>query len=306
MTAHYYSFSEYCKQKYGRKLYKAPLNANMTCPNRDGSIGSRGCIFCGEGGSGDFAVHYNGQLLTENDLAFNQKNNHEFGNYIAYFQSFTNTYAPIKRLELLYDNALSNPLFSGISIGTRPDCISDETISLFKSLSEKYPDKFIWVELGLQTIHESTANYIRRGYSLPTFDNCVTALKKINIPVITHIILGLPGEDKKKMLQTIEHLNLMKIDGIKLQLLHVIKGTDLCFDYENGVFNALSLDEYVDIICACISHLDKNTVIHRLTGDGNKSDLIAPLWSLDKRKVLNQINHSLAVNNIYQGDCLYS
>ena len=302
MSARYYSFPEYCRKNFGGKLYKTPLDAGMTCPNRDGTLGNRGCVFCGAGGSGDFAISYDGQRLTEKDLLYNKKGRP--GDYIAYFQSYTNTYAPIPRLRYLFDRALSDPLFAGISIGTRPDCVGDEVLRLLAELNRAYPNKFIWVEFGLQTIHEDTARYIRRGYPLSVFDRSVLAMSEIGVPVTAHVIIGLPGENKARILETVRHLSALPISGVKLQLLHILKGTDLETDFERTRFHVLSLPEYADIIADCIANLRPDIVIHRLTGDGSRADLVSPLWSLDKRKVLNTINHELAVRNITQGSAL--
>ncbi len=301
---YYYSFADYCKKTFGRKLYRVALDAGMTCPNRDGKIDTRGCIFCDEGGSGDFAIPYEGQKLEKSDLIYNHQEANE-GEYIAYFQAYTNTYDTIDRLYFLFSSALKNSLFAGISIATRPDCIQEEIIQLFQQLQIEFPNKFIWIELGLQTIHSKSAIFIRRGYSLSVFDTCVKQLHSINIPVITHIIIGLPNESKEDMIQTIQHLNDLKVDGIKLQLLHYLKGCDLGRMYENNsaLFHVLTQEEYTDIIVDCIGHLNENVVIHRLTGDGAGELLLAPTWSKDKRSVLNQIRHKLKENHIQQG-CL--
>lgn len=299
---YYYSFSDYCKKEFGRKLYRVALDAGMTCPNRDGCIDTRGCIFCDEGGSGDFAIQYNGQKLEKKDLVFNHQEAN-IGDYIAYFQAYTNTYAPISKLEMLFSNALKDDLFAGISIATRPDCIHEETIGLFKKLKQEFPNKFIWVELGLQTTKASSAIFIRRGYPLQVFDDCVNKLHGIHIPVITHVIIGLPNENKQDILKTIQYLNDVKVEGVKLQLLHYLKDTDLGRMYEEDKqqFHVLDLEEYIDIIVECVGHLNKDIVIHRLTGDGAQELLLAPLWSKDKRNVLNKIRHEMKERNITQG-----
>ena len=215
MQKYYNSFTDYCKNTFQRKLYRVALDANMTCPNRDGRIDHRGCIFCDEDGSGDFAIKYTGQSLTKEDLIYNHQDA-DAGDYIAYFQAYTNTYAPVETLEHLFTSALKDPLFCGLSIATRPDCIHEDTIALLKKLRQEYPDKFIWIELGLQTIHPKSALFIRRGYPLSVFDACVDALHAIDIPVIVHVILGLPNETKQDMIETIQYLNTKKIFGIKL------------------------------------------------------------------------------------------
>jgi len=290
----YYSLDAYSKEHYGMKIYKIALDAGMTCPNRDGTLDTRGCVFCSEGGSGDFAISSN-QLTTS--LA-----NHKSGiSFIAYFQSFSNTYAPVTRLRELYEAALNTPDCIGISIATRPDCFSPEIYSLLSSLKSEYPAQIIWVELGLQTIHEVTASYIRRGYPLSCFEDCMEELAKIGIPVIVHIILGLPGETKEDMLKTVIYLNRFPPFGIKLQLLHVLKGTDLWKDYRSNLFEVLSKEEYIDLIIECLEVLHPDIVIHRLTGDGPRELLEAPNWSRDKRNVLNSIHKKMKERKTWQG-----
>ncbi|MBQ9823171.1 MAG: TIGR01212 family radical SAM protein [Solobacterium sp.] len=299
----YLTFSHWCKEHYGRRLYRAALSAGMTCPNRDGTIDTRGCIFC-LGGSGDFSVAYEGKRMNKEDLVFNHREA-EPGDYIAYFQSYTNTYAPVERLRFLFESALEDPLFAGISVATRPDCINEETAALFKELRQKYPEKLIMAELGLQTIHESSALWMRRGYSLPVFEKCLELLHEADVNITVHVIIGLPGETKEMMYETVRYLNNCGIDGVKLQLLHYLKGTDLGYLYEKDPdsFHVLTLEEYTEIIAECIGILNPDIVIHRLTGDGNGEALLAPLWSKDKRHVLNMIRHELKIRNIVQG-CL--
>lgn len=299
----YYSLDAFCKNIFGRKLYKTAIDAGFTCPNRDGTLDTRGCIFCSAGGSGDFA-HAAEEVLSLSH-SVNQTGKPDT---IAYFQAYTNTYAPVRRLEALYRAALSRPDVAGISIATRPDCLPDDILLLLQRLHQEFcisrdgqEPKFIWVELGLQTIHEPTAAYIRRGYPLSVFDKAVTSLNAIDIPVIIHVILGLPGETKKHCIETIQYLNRKRIHGIKLQLLHVLQGTDLYKDYKDGKFSVLTQEEYSNILIDCIGHLRSDIVIHRLTGDGPKELLEAPLWSRDKKQVLNAIHHELKVRNIYQG-----
>jgi len=283
----YYSLDAYLKNTYGKKIKKLSINAGFTCPNRDGSLDTRGCIFCSAGGSGDFAS----LGLPDNETE----------PYIAYFQAYTNTYAPIPYLNKVYRTALERPMVAGISIATRPDCLPEETLSLLSTLKADYPDKFIWVELGLQTIHEETALYIRRGYSLDCFSHAVNQLNLRNLPVIAHVILGLPGENGFMALQTIDYLNATPISGIKLQLLHVLKNTDLANDYANGRFKTLSTEEYLSLLIRCICRLSPDIVIHRVTGDGPKELLVAPLWSRNKKNVLNNLHHKMKLENAYQG-----
>ncbi len=300
----YRTLSSWCLANYGEKLYKISLDAGFSCPNRDGTLGSRGCIFCSAGGSGDFAAGRDGtgslraQLDAGKALLSRKKTGSRF---IAYFQAYTNTYGPLPRLERLFSEALSEPDIAGISIATRPDCLPEEVIGLLLCLKKSFPGKFIWVELGLQTIHEKTAAYIRRGYPLSRFDEAVRALRAADIPVVVHVILGLPGETREMMLQTVRYLNGSGIWGVKLQLLHVLEGTDLAADYRAGLFQTLSLEEYLSILCDCIAALSPGIVIHRVTGDGPKRLLIAPLWSADKRNVLNLLHRRLKQNAIRQG-----
>ena len=286
----YTTLNNYLKEKFGEKVYKIALNGGFTCPNRDGTIDTRGCIFCSKGGSGDFAESPD---LTITEQIENGKKRLEKkiknGKYIAYFQAFTNTYAPVERLRAIYEEAINHPDIVALSIGTRPDCLGDDVLALLDELNKIKP---IFVELGLQTINENTAKYIRRGYTLEVYDKAVANLHKIGINVVTHIILGLPNESKEDMLKSVEHACTVT-DGIKLQLLHILKGTDLAKDYEQGKFEVLTLEQYTEIIKECVQIIPENVVIHRLTGDGAKKDLIAPLWSADKKTVLNTINRAL-------------
>lgn len=286
----YTTLNNYLKERFGEKVYKIALNGGFTCPNRDGKIGTRGCIFCSKGGSGDFAESPD---LTITEQIDNGKKRLEKkiknGKYIAYFQAFTNTYAPVEKLRAIYTEAISHPDIVALSIGTRPDCLGDDVLALLDELNKIKP---IFVELGLQTINEDTARYIRRGYTLEVYDKAVADLHKIGINVVTHIILGLPGESKNDMLKSVEYACKVT-DGIKLQLLHILKGTDLAKDYEQGKFEVLTLEQYTEIIKECVQIIPENVVIHRLTGDGAKKDLIAPLWSADKKTVLNTINRAL-------------
>jgi len=297
----YYTLDAYCKNTYGQKCYKIALNAGMTCPNRDGTIDYRGCIFCSAGGSGDFAAMGAtiSSQLSEGLNKFGEKNIGE--HYIAYFQAYTNTYAPITYLRKIYTEALQEPDVCGISIATRPDCLGDEVLELLCSLQNTYSNKFIWVELGLQTIHEDTAQYIRRGYDLSCFETALSKLHRFNIPVIVHVILGLPGETPDRMYETIAYLNGCSVFGIKLQLLHILQGTDLAAEYTAGRFEVLDMEEYLDILIHCIELLSPEIVIHRVTGDGPKNLVLAPKWSLNKRKVLNTLHQKMNAQNHYQG-----
>ena len=255
----YYSLDAYCKNTYGEKLYKIALNAGLSCPNRDGTLGTGGCIFCSAGGSGDFAIK-------------------------------TSDYSSV-----------TGQLAAGISIATRPDCIPEEVVTLLVNLKKEFPDKFVWIELGLQTIHEETARFIRRGYSLEVYDRCVMALRQAGIPVITHVILGLPSETRENVLETISHINSLGIWGIKLQLLHILKETDLASLYMQGDYVPLTKEAYLDLVIDCLEQLDPHIVVHRVTGDGPKDLLLAPLWSLNKRDVLNSLHREMKHRNTYQG-----
>lgn len=294
----YYSLDAWCKNTYQHKCYKVALNAHMSCPNRDGTLGTRGCIFCSEGGSGDFA----GDLTSGIRKIADKLPDMTSPCIIAYFQAYTNTYAPYSHLEKVYTEALSYPLVCGISIATRPDCLPEEVLDLLSSLKERFPDKFIWIELGLQTIHQRTADFIRRGYELPCFEAAMKHLNAIGIPVIVHVILGLPGETEAQMLETVQYLNAFHPFGIKLQLLHVLENTDLADCYRNGAFDVLTKDAYLEIVTSCLELLSPDIVVHRVTGDGPKEILIAPQWSADKRDVLNSLHALMKKKNAHQGD----
>ena len=294
----YYSLNEYLQKTFGEKVYKISLDGGMTCPNRDGTLGSRGCIFCSEGGSGEFAAQRAlsvSEQIAQAKRRISQKSGCK--KFIAYFQPFTNTYAPVSYLRKIFEEALAPEEIAALSIATRPDCLSDDVLDLLDELNMKKP---VWVELGLQTIHEKSARYIRRGYDLNVYDEAVNRLHKIRVNVITHIILGLPDETRQDILESVRYAG-ERSDGIKLQLLHVLKGTDLLKDYERGMFETLTLDEYVDLLCDCIEALPPDVVIHRLTGDGDKKLLVAPLWSADKKRVLNTIKKALNDRNVTQG-----
>lgn len=295
----YYSFDSMLKERFSEKIYKVALNGRMTCPNRDGTLGNRGCIFCSAGGSGDFAGDKQDSITTQIDkqaARLRQKRN--ASSFIAYFQAYTNTYAPVAYLRSIFTEAISHPDIVALSIGTRPDCLGEDVLNLLEELSLKKP---VWVELGLQTIHEKTAVYIRRGYPLSCFEDAVQQLRKRNLDVIVHTILGLPGETKEDILETMKYLNHMDIQGIKLQLLHVLKNTDLATDYLNGKFSVYEMDEYIDLVIDCLEHLSPKIVIHRLTGDGPKDLLIAPTWSSAKKTVLNTLHHECKIRGAYQG-----
>lgn len=295
----YHSLDYMLRERFGEKVYKVTLNGGMSCPNRDGKIGTRGCIFCSAGGSGDFAADAALSITEQIEsqiLILSQKR--PIQKYIAYFQAYTNTYAPIEYLEKIFTEAISHPKVVALSIGTRPDCLDEQTVELLSRLNQQKP---VWVELGLQTIHESTARYIRRGYPLSCFEDAVSRLRKEDIEVIVHTILGLPGESCEDILATMDYLSQMDIQGIKLQLLHVLRGTDLAADYKRGLFRTYEREEYLSLLIDCLGHLRPDIVIHRITGDGPKDLLIAPLWASRKREVLNLLHHRMKEEQAFQG-----
>ena len=283
--------SDYCLEIFGEKLYKISLDARFTCPNRDGTLGTRGCIFCSAGGSGDFAGNRSlpiAQQIEQEKTRVAAK--YRGDRYIAYFQAFTNTYAPVEKLEKLFTEVIERSDIAALSIATRPDCMSGETVELLERLNKIKP---VWVELGLQTIHPASAEYIRRGYSLEVYDRAMEALDGKGILRIVHLILGLPGETREDMLASLRYVINSGAEGIKLQLLHVLEGTDLAEDYRAGKFECMELEEYAHLVADCVEIIPEDTVIHRLTGDGAKKILIAPLWSGDKKRVLNTVNSLL-------------
>ena len=295
----YYSLDYYLKQTYGRKLYKIALDGGMTCPNRDGSLGYGGCIFCSEGGSGDFAGRRT--LPVSRQLAEGRaqiRNKYKGEGFIAYFQAYTGTYGSPDYLRRIFTEAVRFPGTEILSIATRPDCLPPEILSLLEELASEKP---VWVELGLQTIHPQSAAFIRRGYDLSVFDRAVRQLRRRNISVIVHTILGLPTENRTDMAETIRYLNRTDIQGIKLQLLHILEGTDLAAYYRKEPFHILSMEEYFSLLGLCLDELRPDIVIHRLTGDGPKSLLIEPKWTADKKTVLNQFHSYLKRQNLWQG-----
>ena len=280
--------NDHLKKKYGCKVYKLALNGGFTCPNRDGTLDTRGCIFCSAGGSGEFAgdpAKPVSAQLEEARLRVAAKMKGE-GRYIAYFQAFTGTYAPVEHLRRLYEEAVRPDDVVALSIATRPDCLSSEVLELLSDINRIKP---VWVELGLQTIHPETAEYIRRGYSLEVYAEAVGRLRDRGLEVITHVILGLPGETEQDMLETVDYVCGSGATGIKLQLLHVLKGTDLAKEYEAGSFHVLTMDEYIRLLQRCSEIIPDKVIVHRLTGDGDKKLLLAPLWSADKKRVWNRI-----------------
>lgn len=289
------------REKFGEKVYKLALEGGFTCPNRDGTLGTKGCVFC-LGGSGDFAEKPCENIFLQIERAKARvaaKN--PSGKYIAYFQSYTNTYGPVEKMRALFTEAISHPDVVALSIGTRPDCLPDEALELLSELNKIKP---VWVELGLQTVHEKTAKYIRRGYPLCVFDSAVKRLKKAGIYVIVHMIIGLPGETSEMIAKTAEYIGKSGADGIKLQLLHVLEGTDLAEDYVSGKFKTLELEEYISVLEECIRRIPPKMTVHRLTGDGSKKHLVAPLWSADKKRVLNDINAAFRKDKLEQGSAL--
>ena len=296
----YYSFDFMLKERFSQKVYKVALNGGMTCPNRDGTLGNRGCIFCSAGGSGDFAGDKRDSITMQIEKqAERLRTKRNASCFIAYFQAYTNTYAPVSYLREIYTEAISHPDIAALSIGTRPDCLGKEVLDLLEELNEKKP---VWVELGLQTIHEDTASFIRRGYQLPVFEDACRRLKEAGLETIVHVILGLPGEDAARSLETVSYLADRRLgDGIKLQLLHILKGTDLGQLYLQDPFPLYTMEEYIDLVVDCVELLPPEMVIHRLTGDGPKDLLIAPLWSRRKRLVLGSLYKRFRERNTWQG-----
>lgn len=296
MSKEYISANAYCRRIFGCKVYKLSLSAAITCPNRDGTVGFGGCVFCSADGSGDFAAPAVLPLNKQIEDAKKRLGNKGEGlRYIAYFQSFTGTHGDLAHLEQIYLQAVEHPEIVGLSIATRPDCLGENALAMLERLSRLKP---LWVELGLQTIHEETAKRINRCYSLDVYERAMGELKKLNIHRITHVIFGLPGESRHDMLETTAYVG-QHTDGIKLQLLHVIEGTALAESYRRGDFEVFSADEYYQLVADALKILPDSVVVHRLTGDGAKKDLLAPLWSADKKKVLNNMNRVLRLNEIY-------
>lgn len=296
---YYNSLNNYLKRTFGCKVYKLSINAGLTCPNRDGTISHGGCIFCSEGGSGDFAASSSLSVTAQiEDAKLKVCKKIKEGKYIAYFQAYTNTYGPIDYLRKIFTEAIYHPDIVALSIATRPDCLPEEVLVLLSELNKIKP---VWIELGLQTMHDKTASYINRGYNLTCFENTLENLYKIRVDVIVHVIIGLPNESEEELYETIKYVSSKNIQGIKLQLLHVLKNTPLEKIYSDHAFKVLSMEEYIKLISHCLELIPENIVIHRLTGDGPKSLLIAPKWSCNKKNVLNSMNKYFRENNIRQG-----
>ena len=292
---YYQTANSYCRRTFGSKVYKLALSAAETCPNRDGTVGYGGCTFCSAGGSGDFAAHAGQSIEAQIREAREILGDKGRGlPNIAYFQSFTGTHGDLKKLEEIYTGAAAQPGIVGLSIATRPDCLGEDALAMLRRLSGK---TVLWVELGLQTIHETTAKRINRCYPLEVYDRALENLAPLGIHVITHLILGLPGESREQMLESVRYVG-QRSPGIKLQLLHVLRGTALAESYAQGEFEALSLPEYCGIVADALELLPESTVVHRITGDGAKRDLIAPLWSGDKKRVLAELNRTLSARGI--------
>lgn len=289
------TLNEYCRERFGEKLYKLSLNGGMTCPNRDGTLGSRGCIFCSAGGSGDFAPSAALNMDQQLEEAKSRVSKKFRGSrYIAYFQAYTNTYAPVEYLRSLFLPVIQREEVAVLSIATRPDCLGEEVLALLEELNRIKP---VWVELGLQTIHPETARFIRRGYPLEVYDRAVERLNGLGIHTVTHVILGLPGESREAMLDTVRYVARRGSGGIKLQLLHVLEGTDLAEEYRAGRVPVMTLEEYAELVADCVALLPEEMVVHRLTGDGPKRILLAPLWSGDKKRVLNAVHRAIQLHS---------
>lgn len=287
----YITANAHYQRKFGCKVYKLSINAGFTCPNRDGTLDTRGCLFCSAYGGGEFAEGSAESIAQQLENAKARvRSKVGTGKFIAYFQSFTNTYAPVDTLRHLYTAAMEPKDIVSLSIATRPDCLPQEVVNLLSELNQIKP---ITIELGLQTSDDTTAERIRRGYPTRIYDDAVARLKNAGLEVVTHIIIGLPGEDGASAVQTTQHAVSAGTDGVKFHLLHVLRDTDLETEYLAGRFRCLELEEYTDILRQCVAVLPENVVVHRLTGDGAKRDLVAPLWSADKKRVLNYINRCL-------------
>lgn len=297
---YYYTLNEYLKKTFGCKVYKLALHSGTTCPNRDGTLGFGGCIFCSEDGSGDFAEKCKVSVTEQIENAKRRVTKKaQDGKYIAYFQSFTATYAPIEHLKHQFTEAINHPDIVALSIATRPDCLPTEVLELLNDLNKIKP---VWVELGLQTIHQTSADYIRRGYELKVFDRAVADLKKSGLKVIVHLIIGLPGETDEMIYESAKYVGKREVDGVKFQLLHILKNTDIAEDYNDGRFTLPSLKKYAEIVAECIRLTPETTVIHRITGDGDKRKLIAPLWSADKKFVYQFLMDYFNNVNLIQGE----
>lgn len=297
---YYNSLNNYLRSEFGCKVYKLALQGGTTCPNRDGTVGTGGCIFC-RGGSGDFTA-YNDDVRKEIEAAkLKVKNKIQNGKYIAYFQSYSATYGDIERQKERFSAAINEPSIAALSIATRPDCLGNEVLDILSELNLIKP---VWVELGLQTIHENTARYIRRGFDLKCYTDAVAELHKRNIDVVTHMIIGLPFETEQMIYDTAAFIGNMRSEGIKFHLLHVLSGTDLETEYKSGIFTLPTLEEYTRLLIGCIRRIPESTVIHRLTGDGNKNYLTASKWSADKKRVLNYITNEFKKQNLIQGDLI--
>ncbi len=297
---YYRDLNTYYKEKFGCKIYKLSLDGGLSCPNRDGTIDTRGCIFCSDVGSGEFAEKQCDSITLQLEGAKALvKSKNKGGKYIAYFQSFTNTYGDISYLRKIYFEAIAPDYIVGLSIATRPDCIPDEVLELIKEVNSVKP---VTIELGLQTSNDKTAEFIRRGYKTEVFDDCVKRLKNARIETVAHIIIGLPNERAEDVYKTVRHVGALGVEGVKLHLLYIIEGTDLATVYKEGRLSSLTLREYTDILENCIRLLPRQTVIHRLTGDGAKRSLLAPLWSADKKKVLNYIKGRFTDDDVEQGE----
>ncbi len=295
----FYSANDYYRKKFGCKIIKLAVDGGFTCPNRDGTLSDRGCIFCSEKGSGDFAGRrYTSITQQYNEMKEKMADKWGYGRYMIYFQAYTNTYAPVERLKTLYEEAAALPDVVGISIATRPDCITEEIADYIFKLSERI---YVCVELGLQTSDEKTALLINRCYKNDAYIRAVNMLNERNIDTVTHIILGLPYESFDTMLRSVSFAVNTGTRGLKLQLLHIIKGTELYSMYMKSPFHIMSLEEYVDIVVSLIDHIPQDIVIHRITGDGKKETLFEPWWSLDKRRVLNAISKEFVRRNSFQG-----
>lgn len=295
----YNSLNYFLRNKFGEKVYKISLDGGFSCPNRDGTISTGGCIFCSESGSGDFAGNRKVSIHNQfNDIKKMMQNKWKEGKYIAYFQAYTNTYGDIEDLRKKYYEAINEEGVLALAIATRPDCLGEEVLDLLQEINKKV---YVWIELGLQTVNDNVAKKINRGYKLSVFEDAIIKLKERNIDFVVHSIFGLPGEDMKDMLETVDYIAKSGARGIKFHLLHLMKNTPLVKLYEKGELKFMSQEEYINLICESIRRIPKDMVVHRLTGDSPRALLIEPMWSLKKWEILNSIDYTMKENNYYQG-----
>lgn len=295
----YHTLNYFLREKFGEKVFKISLDAGFTCPNRDGTISKGGCLFCSERGSGDFAGDRCFSISSQfGDIKNMMLKKWKNGKYIAYFQAYTNTYAPVEVLREKYEEALAQEDVVAIAIATRPDCLDEDVLDLLEEINKKV---YLWIELGLQTVNDETAKIINRGYKLDVFEEALRKLKERSIDVVTHCIFGLPGETEQDMINTVDYIAHSGVKGVKFHLLHLLKDTPLVKLYEQGKLSFLTQEQYINLICKALTMLPEDMVVHRLTGDAPRDSLIGPMWSLKKWEILNEIDNNMQKCNFYQG-----